>query len=824
MTDEIKPGDKSGDAQPAGGVTPAEVGQPQIRTRLDARVVSFAHWVIRRRWLIIPLTIVIAVGAAAGGQRLTFSTDYRIFFSSENPQLQAFETFENIYTRDDSLNFVIKPASGDVFTPALLASIRDLTEASWLIPFTTRVDSITNYQHTFAEGDDLTVQDLVLDATRLSDEDISSIREIALAEPLIAGRLVSTDGTTTSVNVIVNRPQKGSDELPRIMSAAQELVAVFQTEHPEARIALTGGLVLSNAFIESGMRDMATLVPLMYGILLLVMIVLLRSASATIATVLVIGFSAATAMGIAGWLGIQLTSISAVAPTIILTLAVADSIHILVTIVKEMRRGVSKRDAIVESLRINFGPVFLTSLTTIIGFLSLNFSDAPPFGHLGNITAIGVAAAWLSSIFFLPAAIAVLPLRVKVTSKQPRFGMDRFADFVVARRKLLFIVVGTAAIAVIATTPRIELNDQFVRYFAESTEFRSDADFANENLAGIYAVNWSLPADSSGGINEPEYLERLDRFSNWLRDQPEVTHGTSLADVYRRLNKNMHGDDPSYYRLPEERNLAAQYLLLYEMSLPYGLDLNNQINVDKSATRLVAMMTDLTTVQLRGIEARAGEWLATNFPSAAEVKGTSAFIMFAYISERNITRMLTGTLIAFGLISLSILIALRSVKLGLISLVPNLIPVGIAFGIWSIFVGEIGLAAAGVAATSLGIIVDATVHFLSKYMRARRERRESPADAVRYAFSTVGTALWVVAAILIAGFAVLSFSTFKVNSNLGQLTAIAIAAALLADFLLLPALLMVVDRSRFAGPRRETDEASLPVSEQAVIAQESESD
>jgi len=357
----------------------------------------------------------------------------------------------------------------------------------------------------------------------------------------------------------------------------------------------------------------------------------------------------------------------------------------------------------------------------------------------------------------------------------------------------VFFAMTALCLGLIAMIPKIELNDQFVRYFDESLTFRSDTEFANKNLPGMYQINWSLPAKESGGISDPEFLAQVEGFTKWLRAQKAVTHVSTLTDVFKRLNKNMHGDDQSFYRLPESRNLAAQYLLLFEMSLPYGLDLNNQINVDKSSMRLMVTLGDITTVELREFGDRATQWLTKNFPSAASAVPTSPFVMFANISKRNINGMLFGTFLAFILISATLMIALRSVKLGFISLVPNLIPAAMAFGIWSIFVGQVGLASAVTTATSLGIIVDATVHFLSKYIRARRTKGLNAEEAIRYAFSTVGTALWVTSAVLIAGFSVLALSTFKINSDMGLLTAVAIAMALLADFLLLPTLLLGVE-------------------------------
>ena len=766
---------------------------PPGRSKGDAWIVSYAHWVIRWRWPIIVLTVLVAVLAASGGRFIGFSTDYRVFFSDENPQLEAFEALQRVYTKDDSLSFVIKPAEGDVFTPELLAAIRDLTERAWQVPFTTRVDSLANFQHSYADGDDLTVRDLVPAGVSLSTEEIADIRRVALSEPLLLDRMISPDGTTTNVNVTVTLPQKDVTEIPAAMAYAEALAEEFRAAHPDVRVAMTGLVALNSAFFEAGIDDMSTLVPLMYGVLLLTMAVLLRSVSGTVATLTVIGLSAATAMGIAGWFGIQLTPTSAVAPTVILTIAVADSIHLLVTQFKAMRDGASKRDAIVESLRVNFGPVFLTSLTTAIGFLSLNFSDSPPFGHLGNITTVGVIAAWAYSIVFLPALMAVLPVRVRQRVGGHLPFMSRLAEFVILRRRVLLFATTALVIGLGAMVPRIELNDQFVEYFDSGVPFRDDTDFAMENLSGIYQLQWSLPAAEPGGISEPDYLARVDEFSAWLRQQPGVVHVQTLTDTFRRLNRNLHGDDEAWYKLPERRDLAAQYLLLFEMSLPYGLDLNNQINVDKSATRLIATTDNISTLEMQSLDDRAAGWLSQNL-TGERTAASGPVMMFAHISHRNIEGMLLGTSVALVLISLSLTVALRNPLLGVVSLVPNLIPAVMAFGIWSILVGQVDVASSIVTATSLGIIVDATVHFLSKYLRARREKGANAEDAVRHAFSTVGTALLVTAIILIVGFAVLALSDFKLNESMGLLTAIAIAAALVADFLLLPALLIAIDR------------------------------
>jgi len=757
-------------------------------------VKSYGEWILRWRYLIILLSVVLVALAASGARFLTLKTDYRVFFSADNPQLQAFDQLQNTYTKTDNVLFVIAPKDGNVFTPATLASVSWLTHEAWQIPYSLRVDSITNFQHTRGVGDDLIVQDLVPDTEQLDPATLQKIRDIAIHEPLLVHRLIAPSGDVTGVNVTIQLPDHGNGkEVEEITAFARDLVSRLEARDPDLDVYLTGMVVMNNTFQEVSIGDQKTLVPLMFAIVLLTLYLLLRSVSAVLVTFVVIVMSIVAAMGLAGWLGFALTPPSASSPPIILTLAVADCVHILASMLHAMGKGTGKRAAMVESMRINMQPVFLTSLTTVIGFLSMNFSDAPPFRDLGNIVAIGVTAAYLLSVTLLPALTVSLPVRARREATRKTYYMDRFADGVVQHRNSLLWGMSTIVIVLIAFIPRNELNDEFIKYFDMSIPFRKDTEFATTRLTGIYTIEYSLGTGKSGAINDPAFLHDVERFADWYRAQPHVLHVNSITDIMRRLNMNMHGDDPAYYRLPENRELAAQYLLLYEMSLPYGLDLTNQIDINKSATRLIVSMENVSSNELLGLEKRAQQWLRQNAPHM-QSSGASSSIMFAYIGQRNIRSMLTGTSVALVLISLVLLVALRSVKIGLISLVPNLVPAAMAFGLWGVLSGQVGLGLSVVTGMTLGIVVDDTVHFLSKYLRARREQGLDPQGAVRYAFHTVGTAMLVTSLVLIAGFLVLTWSGFRLNSDMGLLTAITIAFALIADFLLLPTLLMKLDR------------------------------
>lgn len=749
--------------------------------------------VIKFRWLFIGFTIIGAVLAARGMPLIEFSTNYRYFFGSDNPQLQAFDELQNVYTKNDTILFVLAPQDGKVFTNETLAVVEKLTKDSWQVPFSLRVDSISNFQYTKSDGDDLIVKDLVKNAETLTTEELKEIKNIALAEPLLINRLISDKAHTTGVNVTLNYPQLSLTEVPEAVAYARAMADKIRAEHPNIKVYLSGITMMNNSFAEVSQHDMATLTPIMYLVIIIVAVLLLRSFTATIGTVLVTAFAFTTGMGLAGWLGIMLTPPSAIAPTVIITLGIADSVHILITMLHEMRHGKSKNEAIIESLRINLQPIFLTSITTAVGFLSMNFSDAPPFHDLGNIVSMGVIGAFIYSIFFLPAFMSIMPVRVPRSRSGEKNMMEHLAEFVIEKRKQLFVTL-LALIAILFTGLfQIQFNDQFVKYFDERFAFRTDSDFVTENLTGIYLIEYSLVSDE--GVSDPKFLNKVEEFANWYRTMPGVRHVYSITDVMKRLNKNMHSDDPAYYKLPDSQKLAAQYLLLYELSLPYGLDINNQINVDKTATKITVSLIDLSTKDLLAIESQANDWLKQNAPTGMQVAGASPTIMFAHITKRNIESMIFGTTFALIVISAILMFALKSFKIGLISLVPNLTPAIMAFGLWGFLIGKVGMGLAIVTAMTLGIVVDDTVHFLSKYLRARREQGLNSEDAVRYAFKTVGTALWVTSLILIAGFTVMTFSGFKMNSDMGILTAIAIAFAIMADFLFLPPLLMKIDKS-----------------------------
>lgn len=764
-------------------------------------------FLLRYRYFLSAISLVLVIILSYGMQHLNFDSDYKSYFDKADPQRVANEALNEEYTKADSLIFLIKSAKEDIFTPRMLSIVHEITEAGWLTPYGVRVDSLTNFQYSEAEQDSLYVDAFVRDPAHLSSEAIARIREIALNDTEIINRLIAADGNTAAVSVNVELPEVGAEASPAEQNAqlaaressfkeitdyGLDIAGKIQAAHPDVEIHLIGVPVANYSFNNSTEKDLGFLIPLMYGTITLVLAMIFRSLGSVIACVIVIAFATTSGMGMAGWIGYSLNAVTAMTPVIILTIAVCDAVHIIAIYHRHLSMGETRLQAMQESLLVNLQPVLLTSITTAVGFLTLNFSDGPLYRALGNISALGVLVAMAISLTLLPAIVIALVKNTSYKSNSEK-AVGAISEFVIARpRKVLFFSL-LCAFTLVALIPLNQPNNDVINYFKKGIAYRDAAIFSQDNLPGIKSVNFSINCGSSNCITEPSYLQTLDALSRWANQQDHVEYVISYTDLMKRLNKNMHGDNPEKYALPENNELAAQYQLLYEMSLPYGLDLNNTVNFDKSATRLSIWLEQVTTPQMINLEQSVVDWLIENAPDM-ETRGSSVDMMFAYQFTRNLRSMGVGAIFAIIGVTITLLIATRSIKHGLLSVFPNAFPAAMALGVWGVIVGEVNGAVAIVFSITLGLVVDNTVHFISKYRRSLNKGSTSD-TAVRYAFSTVGNALIVTAIVLSAGFGLLALSSFNLNAYMGGLTAITIILALAFDFMLLPAMLLLIDKN-----------------------------
>jgi hypothetical protein len=391
-----------------------------------------------------------------------------------------------------------------------------------------------------------------------------------------------------------------------------------------------------------------------------------------------------------------------------------------------------------------------------------------------------------------------LPVRIgKVAdfSKIENKISHKLSQFIIKNSGLIIVitVIFTALMTFFAFT-KIDIDDKPTEYFAQNTEFRQSSDFMMKNLTGLQNIEFSVAAQNSEGISDPQYLQNLEKFHQWLEQQEEVFHVSSIIDVMKRLNKNLHFDNKNFYKIPENKEMVAQYLLLYEMSLPYGLDLTDRINIDKSSSRVTIILKDIPASKIRHLVDKSNKWQQENLPQYMQSKATGANLLFAYISERNIKSMLNGNITSTLTICVLIAFLFKSVRVGFISFLPNSLPIFAAVGIWALLIGKINMGVALISSITFGIIVDDTIHMLNKFYYAKEKLKYNIEESIVYAFKISGEAIFITTVILVGGFSILAFSDFMINRYTGILSAITISLALLYDIFALPAFLNLIYR------------------------------
>ncbi len=737
--------------------------------------------------------------AAYGLNFVQFDADPNLYFSEDNPHFQRIKEMQHDYGRVNTVTFVILIKEGELFTRENLAIVEELTFEAGKLPYSQRVDSLSNYTYTWSKNDELFVEELIQDAKNLSDEQIQKIKHFALTDAATVNRLASYHGEVALVNLLARFPTEDriNSEL-YLAREARKLAALLEKKYPHIDILMTGKVITNATVNNTVYKDTVILIPLMFLVIFGMLIIFLQSFLSVLAIGIVTISACISAIGLAAHFGTIMNLLSFTSINIIITISIAHCVHIIVCFLQAYRQGQSKLNALAESYRINLQPIFITSLTTILGFLSMNLSDMPPAHDLGNITALGVFIVTVLSLTMLPALIMMLPISNtnKKKTSISHSNMDIFSDFLV--RNHYQILIGSiliSTIMLILSTQNI-INDSFTENLKKPSQVRLDNEVIDHYFGGFYNIEYSFKADKNSSISDPKYLHALDDFTLWLRNQPEVKNVYSYSDVIKRLNKNMHGDNPDFYRIPDTQEEAAQYLLLLEMSQPADSGMSHYILPDKTATKLIVALPSIDSLQMIELTNRFQQQITKTLPEHMFYPGSGLSVMWAYLGGEVLTSSIKGSLFALLLISIILTFIFKSIRYGIISIIPNIFPMGIGYGIWYLYNGFLDTSQMMVLCITIGIIVDDTVHFISKYLRGRRELNYNSEDAIRYTFHRIGAPLWITTAVLVSGFSILMFSSFTPNSNLGILTAIILLAALTLDFLLLPSLLLWLDKTK----------------------------
>ena len=775
-------------------------------TPYDQKTLSyrFAHYLIENPFKSIVFALLLAAVLIPGVTRMQADFSYRIWFRESDPWLAQFDAFERQFGNDELVALIVHSPSG-IFDEESLELVKDLTKDFWQVPEIIRVESLTNYNWTHAEEDDVIVEPLIPDDRPLTPELLEERKRVALSHEVIPGYLVSPDGTVAVIYASLKPAIGGAPDFEKVIAASRETLAKYREGEPvthlhdaeryrgpgDHQFYLTGPAAVSQTFKDLTQSDLQIMVPALLAAIVLFLLISFRRVSGLVLPFVVIFFSIGMTLGAAGWAGIRFNNLTAIVPHILIAISVADAVHILVTYFQFRRGGFERKEATHKTLVKNLQPTLLTSVSTAIGFFSFSTAKIIPIVYMGILAGTGTLIAWFITIFLITPMLAYLPIKVKPSQSAVKYDEPhplaiRYAEWLQRNRTAVLSAFTLLVGAAIFISLQNEINSNPFKYFAANVHTRVANDFAEEKVGGMLGIEIAIDSGRPDGIKDPAFLEKVASFQVWLETLPHVTKTVAVTDIIKQVNRSLNGENQEAYLIPDDQDLIAQELFLYTMSLPQGMDLNNRMTLDNDMIRLTAMShlhdSKKSLEEFKRIEGKAAE-MGLN----AHITGKMP--LYHNMNPYVVNAFLTSISMALVLVALLMVVALRSVRLGLVSMIPNTVPL-ILGGAFMMLLGKpLDIGTVLVTSTCLGIAVDDTIHFLSNYNKWRKLGL-SPTISVAHVLTHTGPALMVTTLILVAAFSTFAFASFVPNINFGIITAIVLSTALFTDATLLPAILL----------------------------------
>ncbi len=744
--------------------------------------------------LYIVASILLMLLVGLGSIKLTTNFTYRVWFQEANEKLKVFDAFEKRFGSDEISVVIVHSPSG-IFDKESISLIKELTEDMWLTPEAIRVDSLTNFNWVHGDSDDIFVEPLIPDNEEITPELLNQRKTIALDHPMMKGYLINEKADVTAIYTTLKPSFDGSPEYENIVLDITERLKKYEGRG-DHKIYFSGGPALTHAFKDSTETDLRNLTPIALFVTLVFLILNFKNASGVFLPLIVIVSTIACTLGSGGWVGIEINNITSVVPQFMIAIAISVAVHVLVNFFLLYNRGVDKIEAARASANKNFIPTFLTALSTSIGFLSFTTSPIPPISNMGGMAAMGTVFSWIFTYTLMLPILTLLPIKRRQNNqsqtKEVTVGpiAQRVTDFIERWRYFILATSSIMAVAAIILASQVEVNSDPYKYFDKEYPLSIATDFIEENLGGAGGSEIVINSGRSEGVKDPEFLKKVDEYQTWLSQQFKVTKTISIIDILKDMNKTLNGGKEEFYRLPDTQDMIAQQLFLYTMNLPQGMDINDKVSLDYDSMRLTAMWTihDSSTAlqQIKIYEDKAREL------------GLDAYVtgkMPLYQSNNDIivSSFQVSISLAIVLVGMLLIVGLRSLRMGLFSMIPNALPLIVGAGFVRLLNQPLDIGTVIVGSICLGIAVDDTIHFLSNFNRYVSEG-SSVKEAIGKVLSSTAPALITTTMVLVATFGTFIFATFVPNQNFGIFVSIILTGALIIDLTFVPALLMTFQK------------------------------
>jgi len=752
----------------------------QIRNRLVNFVVLHQY-----KCLLIAALIFLSGLPFLANTKMDFSA--KVWFASSDPNIKTLENFEKTFGNDESAVLVIESDS-DVFNPKFMSMLEDLTEKMWKVPEVMRVQSLTNFYWTRSFEDEILTEEFLYSEKIKDQEYLTQKRKEALDHKVIPGYYISEDGKSASIYAFISHNPDKAPDYAKITEGLKKTTENYRDEKG-LTFHYMGQPPLSDRFQKVSFDDLYTMSPLLLILVMVYLIFCFRSLIGVVIPMVIITLSLVSTTSLIGLFGFTVNSLTFVLPSILIAISVADSVHLMASFYDEFARTGDRFHACTHTLRKNLWPIFLTTFSTMIGFFSLTSSDIKPVADLGVLAGVGTFFAFLYTYLTAVPLLIIFnknqtpkSLKVKVL---PEDTVRKYLDFV---KKYRIAIIGSFfLISSLFTYLAIknEINSDPYTYFSDEDPISYGNRFILNSYGGVGGPELIVDSGVAGGVTSPEFLYKVESFQEWLEEKEYVNKSLSVINILKEMNQSLNEGKKEFFKIPERKDQIAQELFMYTMSLPVGMDLNNRMDLPQQKLRLSILWSLQTSKDsLRGVEdyERKAKEIGLN------VKTTGKPILFHRMNSYVVFTFFTSIAMALTLITVIMILIFKNIKLGLLSLIPNVLPIIFGAGALTLLDKPIDIGCAIVASVTLGIAVDDTIHFLSHYNLLRKSGL-SIFEAMVKVFTSTGLALIVTTVILVSCFGLFMFANLTPNINFGILCALVLSIALVTDLLLLPAII-----------------------------------
>ncbi len=745
----------------------------------------------RARFFLVALLIAFTAFLSFHMEGLELNNTLAAWFPGDDPDYRTYKEFQGDFS--GNRNLIIAIEADDVFAPGVLDYIKERTDAIEEVDYVRRVYSLSTASRVYGSEGGIEVKSLL---KGMNEGKLPEIRDYALKNEIFRDDLVSSDGTLTTILVVFDE-EKADPERARLLARIREIMDEGRPD--DIQVYFSGSMEISKEYDRFTMQNQRDFTPPLIALIIIVMLLLFRSVSKLLIVIFVIGVSLIWTVGIYSLMGYSFNVISGMLIPLIVILSISDSIHIL-EYNDELTRSVTDRgERYIATLSYITAPCFATSMTTALGLLSLVTSRVPAVKSFGLGASLGIMSAFVISIVFVPFFLSVAPSSKRRARRSvwlgPLMVLHRFNH---RHARPLFIGMSVLILLSINGITRLEVNTNQMDFFKKDSEIHQSAQLIDSRLSGIFSVELYLKGDE-GSMKDPTVLRAMERFRDTVMKDDHVKKVLSLADQVKMINRELHGGDQSEYRIPDSRNLVAQELFLLSLSRKGREDLYNIVTSDYSHSRVSIKMTAMSSDNLVEVCRHFSEEAEKVFAGTGVTPTlTGSGRLFSNLDKYLVESQIRSFAVAFATVILFMFIFFHSWKYGALSILPNLFPILLVLGIMGWTGITLNVATVTVSSVALGIAVDDTIHFISRFKKERRGGGVGRIKSIENATLHTGRAIVSTSLINILGFSILVISDFVPTVYFGSLVALTMALALLGDLVYLPTSIIALQGKR--GP------------------------